>query len=97
MISMAEILGGISDFFGGILNTAADKLDGALSYLSSLCPFTGVIDYLRGGVDGAPDWLRALNWFVPMGEIVFMMEMWGLAILAWYAASIALRWIKAVE
>jgi len=94
---MAEFFSSIPEFFGNLIGGAADKLNGALDTLSSFCPFNGVIDYLHGGVDGAPDWLRALNWFVPMGQIMTMLEAWGAAILVWYGASIALRWIKAVE
>lgn len=55
-------------------------------------PFSGVIEYL----DNLPA-LGFLNWFIPVGWIVNTMSAWLVAIAAYYALQIILRWVKVVD
>lgn len=41
-------------------------------------------------------YLGYLNWFIPVGACVTVLEVWLSAILVFYLYSIILRWIKAI-
>lgn len=41
-------------------------------------------------------YLSYLNWFVPVGAFITILETWLSAILIFYLYSIILRWIKAI-
>lgn len=41
--------------------------------------------------------LGALNWVIPIGDILKILLLWCGAIGAYYIYSIALRWLKAIE
>lgn len=41
--------------------------------------------------------LGYINYYVPIKEAVDILVAWGAAILLWYAYSIILRWVKAIE
>lgn len=55
-------------------------------------PFTMFI----GSINNIP-YLDILNWFFPVSEVLAIGEAWLLAITAFYAVSLVLRWIKAIE
>lgn len=38
-----------------------------------------------------------LNWFIPVGDIVGVLELWLAAITIFYVYSIVLRWIRAIQ
>lgn len=40
--------------------------------------------------------LQYLNWFIPVGQMITVLEAWLAAILVFYLYSIILRWIKAI-
>lgn len=41
------------------------------------------------------DWLRFLNWLIPLQQLVVIGETWLTAITVYYLYIIVLRWIKA--
>ena len=47
--------------------------------------------------DYVTDIIGYVNYFVPIGSMVKILTAWTAAILVWYAASLLLRWIKAIE
>lgn len=55
-------------------------------------PFQPVIASVQGW-----DWLRWLNWFVPVGTLLSIGELWLTAIVTYYAYSVILRFINAIE
>lgn len=57
-------------------------------------PFS-ILDSLSG--TAAYDWLRMLNWFIPIGTFVGILEAWLSGIAIYYIYQIVLRWIKVVE
>lgn len=57
-------------------------------------PF-GVLDSLSGTV--AYEWLQFLNWFIPIGTFVGILEVWLSGIAIYYIYQIVLRWIKVIE
>lgn len=42
-------------------------------------------------------YLPTLNYFVPITEIIAILEIWLVAITTYYLFSVALRWIKVIE
>lgn len=42
-------------------------------------------------------WLKWLNWFVPINSFVSIFAAWCSAILVWYVIQIILRYAKAIE
>lgn len=57
-------------------------------------PFT-VLDEL--GNSEVYEWLRMVNWFVPVGTFVSILEAWLVCVAAYYVYQIVLRWIKVIE
>lgn len=47
--------------------------------------------------DYVTDIIGYVNYFIPVGSMVKILTAWTAAILVWYAASLLLRWIKAIE
>lgn len=43
------------------------------------------------------EWLRMLNWFIPIGTFVGILEAWLTGIAVYYVYQIVLRWIKVIE
>jgi len=59
------------------------------------CPLEGPISNISSSF-GA-DLLGYINYFLPITEMVVIMTGWLVAIAAYYIASIAMRWIKAIS
>ena len=57
-------------------------------------PF-GILDSLSGTV--AYEWLQFLNWFIPVGTFVSILEAWLSGVAVYYIYQIVLRWIKVIE
>ncbi len=57
-------------------------------------PFT-VLDELANSE--VYEWLQFLNWFVPVGTFVSILESWLVCVAAYYVYQIALRWVKVIE
>ncbi|GHV19890.1 hypothetical protein FACS18949_13460 [Clostridia bacterium] len=38
-----------------------------------------------------------INWFIPISQIILVLEAWVFAIAGWYVMSVVLRWLKAIE
>lgn len=55
-------------------------------------PFVSFID----AIDTIP-YVKWLNWFLPVGEIIVVMEVWLTAILGYYVVSMILRWIHVIH
>ena len=57
-------------------------------------PFT-VLDEL--GNSEVYEWLRMVNWFVPIGTFVGILEGWLVCMAAYYVYQVVLRWVKVIE
>lgn len=42
-------------------------------------------------------WIKWLNWFIPINTFVSIMEAWLVGIGLYYIYQIVLRWLKAIE
>jgi hypothetical protein len=80
-----------------LVETGGHSLADAFGALPNFCPFDNLMRYLNTSASGVGKFLGMLNWFVPIAEMVVVLEIWGTAIVIWYLASIALRWVKAIE
>lgn len=52
-------------------------------------PFKGFINQFQN-----IPFLEELNWFVPVSEIIVVMEVWLAAVVVYYMYSAIMRWIK---
>lgn len=76
-----------------------DSLSAALTEFA-----LGVVDLLPDSPFGFLDTFEApatvimgyVNWFVDIGTIINVFTLWLGCILAWYAYSIVLRWVKLI-
>lgn len=66
-------------------------IDIALSWLPP-SPFAPIAEAIAG-----LEWLGWLNWFIPVGKIAQLTLAWTVAIGLYYAATILLRWVKAIR
>ena len=57
-------------------------------------PF-GVLDEMSNSE--VYEWLRMVNWFVPIGTFVGILESWLVCVGVYYVYQIVLRWIKVIE
>lgn len=42
-------------------------------------------------------WLKWLNWFIPINTFVAILQAWLTCIAIYYVVQIPMRWIKAIE
>jgi len=57
-------------------------------------PFT-VLDELSNSE--VYEWLRMVNWFIPIGTFVGIFEGWLVCVAAYYVYQVVLRWVKVIE
>ncbi len=43
------------------------------------------------------EWLQMLNWFIPVGTFVSILEGWLTCVAVYYVYQIILRWVKVIE
>lgn len=43
------------------------------------------------------EWLRMVNWFIPINTFVSIFESWLAAVGLYYVYQIVLRWVKVIE
>lgn len=43
------------------------------------------------------EWLRMLNWFIPINTFVSIFEVWLVGVGLYYGYQIVFRWIKVIE
>lgn len=84
------MLSALKRFFDGITGYLMDML----AYVVNLLP-NSPFEML----DNSPiaPYLSTLNYFVPIREIILILETWLVAIGLYYLYMIALRWIKAIS
>ena len=84
----------MGNFIIDILNWIISSLGSVLSFCINLLPNSpfkainnsSVIKYLNG-----------LNWIIPFGAVLSILELWLTCIIAYYIYSAILRWIKLIE
>lgn len=83
------------DIFTNIFNALANLVMKFFNALLSLLPQSPFVAFL----DAMEKWefLKTLNWIVPIGTFISIGTAWLTAIGIYYAWSVVLRWIKAVE
>lgn len=84
MIAMLDILSALVDWVVSGISAVIDLLPDS--------PFAGV---LLSGTIG--DYMGQVNYFVPIGMMVNTLTAWTGCIIFWYAASLFMRWLKAIE
>ena len=72
-----------------------DKLMMFLDWVINLLPMSPFTCYINA-IDKLP-YLDYLNWFVPIGTFIAIGQAWLISIGLFYAYSIVLRWVKAIE
>jgi hypothetical protein len=65
--------------------------------LPSFCPFSDFVSYLNNSTSTFAGILRTVNWIIPIADMLVILEVWGAAILIWYAASTFLRIARAIQ
>ena len=78
----------------GALSDALVDLAVSVIELFPASPFT-ILDELSSSE--IYEWLRMVNWFVPIGTFVGILEAWLTCVAVYYAYQIVLRWIKVIE
>ena len=72
-------------------------MENLANMLPHFCPFSDFVDYLNNATTGFGGFLKTLNWFIPIADMIVVLEVWGLAIGVWYAATIFLRTVNAIQ
>jgi len=73
------------------ISGTGDVLAGVIAFLPH-SPFTA---YMNLSLNNTI--LGYINWFIPIGTFIAILEAWIAAIAIWYIIQIILRWLKAVE
>lgn len=74
------------------MNQLFAKFADALKSVLPVSPFAPYIDQVKNF-----PYLRYINWFVPVSEILAVSATWLTAVILFYVYSIILRWIKAIQ
>lgn len=85
------LLFSVTDIGNDILSWIQDKAGFLLQFLPT-SPFRKAIDLI-----GTIPYIDAINWFIPIDEIVLILMWWGTAIALYYGYMIVLRWVKAID
>lgn len=85
------LLFSVSDIGNDILNWIQEKAQFLCNFLPT-SPFRKVIDLI-----GNIPYIEEINWFIPIQEIIMVLEFWGVSIAVYYGYMIVLRWVKAIE
>ena len=88
---MSEIMQRVFNYGNDFLNWVEGKSTFLANFLP-LSPFRRSIDRIH-----SIPYIEAINWIVPIDEIILIMFYWGTAIAVYYAYMIVLRWVKAIE
>jgi hypothetical protein len=72
-------------------------MDFLFGLLPSFCPFSDFVNFLNRSTSGFASFLRTLNWFIPIADMLVILEVWGAAILIWYGVGIVLRTMRAIQ
>ncbi|MDD4391066.1 MAG: hypothetical protein PHW03_09800 [Eubacteriales bacterium] len=67
---------------------------GIVSFVVGLLPSSPFAAYMA--VSLSSDVLRAINWFIPVGQIISVTAAWLLCVAGWYVYQLILRWAKAI-
>lgn len=81
----------IGNIGNSILSFVQEKASFLVTFLPR-SPFRTIIDHI-----GQIPYIEYINWFLPIEECVLLLLYWGTAIGLYYAYSIILRWIKAID
>lgn len=71
-----------------------ERFAGSLLQVLPRSPFAEIVSLPEAVL---PQWLRWLNWFVPVAEILSVFAAWLVAYGLYLLYRIILRWIKAVS
>lgn len=83
------------DIFTNIFNALANLVMKFFNALLSLLPQSPFVAFLNAMEQW--EFLKTLNWIVPIGTFISIGTAWLTAIGVYYAWSVVLRWIKAIE
>lgn len=82
-------------FFINLINSLIRGLGSVLNLMFSLLP-NSPFNYVVNSSVISP-YLGYINYFVPVAEILAILEAWCVAIGTYYIIQIVLRWVKAIE
>lgn len=77
----------------GLNSAIYNAIEGALLFLPD-SPFQFLQSMSNSVVY---QWLKWVNWFIPINSFISIFSAWCSAILIWYVFQIILRWAKAIE
>lgn len=69
-----------------------DNFADSLKTVLPLSPFSSFLEQFN-----ELPYMGYINWFLPIGAAIKVLEAWLAAILLFYLYSIVLRWIKAIQ
>jgi hypothetical protein len=72
-------------------------MDTIAELLPSFCPFSDFVNYLNNATSIMGNFLRTFNWFVPIADMIVILQVWAAAIGVWYAAKVFLRKLDVIQ
>lgn len=83
-------------FIINVLNALIRGLGKVCNVMFGLLPDSPFQTYIVDNVI-MNKYIGFVNYFVPVGEMIVVLEGWLLAISAYYLVQIVLRWLRAIE
>lgn len=98
---LTDWLVGALRWFGQLLYNGTIKALNALisaigAFIDTVLAILPTTSYIAPG-SFAPEWLGALNWFLPVGHIVNSLAMYATAISLYFGVGPVLRWLKVIR
>lgn len=80
-----------------MLDTLSNAIFTGLEAVLSLFPTSPFVILEEMSNTEFYQWLKWLNWFIPVNVFVGILQAWLTGIAIYYVLQVVLRWIKAIE
>ena len=84
----------LQDAFMNVVNLILSGFASAVDFIVLLLPKSPFQAYINMGID--LQYMRWMNWLVPVGQMVAIVQAWTVAIALYYLYQTLLRWAKAI-
>lgn len=75
----------------------SDGIYDAVAAILSVFPTSPFLLLTTMGNSDVYQWLKYLNWFIPINTFLAILQLWVSGIAVYYVVQIVLRWFKAIE
>ena len=84
----------LANFIIEMINLIILALGTVLSWILGILPDSPFQQIDNSGVS---EYMGAINWIIPIGPMLSILQAWLIAIIGYYIVMLIMRWIRAIE